>query len=187
MSEINIGEKIKQLRNLHGLTQEELADRTELSKGFISQLERDLTSPSIATFMDILEALGSNPTDFFSEKVQEKIVYTPEDTFEKIFADEEGLGGGYELRWLIPNAQKNRLEPIIVTLEPGTCFEEHDAHEGEEFGYILNGQVTIVLGERRVRAKKGDSFYFKPSARHWVENRGKRPATVLWVATPPTF
>ena len=57
---MSIGDKIKRLRLRLNLTQEELADRTELSKGFISQLERDLTSPSIATLMDILEALGTN-------------------------------------------------------------------------------------------------------------------------------
>ena len=71
---ISIGEKIKQLRIKLGLTQEELAARTELSKGFISQLERDLTSPSIATLMDILEALGTNIRDFFNESIQENIV-----------------------------------------------------------------------------------------------------------------
>ena len=54
----NIGEKIKQLRIMNGLTQEELADRAELSKGFISQLERDLTSPSISTLEDLLQCLG---------------------------------------------------------------------------------------------------------------------------------
>jgi len=186
MGEFSIGDKVKQLRCFHGLTQEELADRTDLSKGFISQLERDLTSPSIATLMDILEALGSNLPDFFSESTEEKIVYSPKDTFVKISegAEEEG---GYELRWLIPNAQKNRIEPILVTLEAGARFEEHDAHEGEEFGYVLAGQVTIIIGERRVRAKKGDSFYFRPTARHWIENNGKRPAEILWVASPPTF
>lgn len=72
---ISIGEKIKQLRTKYGLTQEELAARTELSKGFISQLERDLASPSIATLMDILEALGTNIRDFFNESIEEKVVF----------------------------------------------------------------------------------------------------------------
>ena len=64
---MEIGKKIKRLRLQRGLTQEELADRCELSKGFISLLERDLTSPSIATLMDILESLGSDLRTFFSE------------------------------------------------------------------------------------------------------------------------
>jgi transcriptional regulator with XRE-family HTH domain len=71
---MNIGEKIKRLRVKKSLTQEELADRCELTKGFISQVERDLTSPSIATLVDILEGLGTNLKDFFNETVEEKIV-----------------------------------------------------------------------------------------------------------------
>ena len=63
---MEIGSKIKRLRVRLGLTQEELAARTELTKGFISQLERDITSPSIATLMDILESLGTNVSEFFS-------------------------------------------------------------------------------------------------------------------------
>ena len=62
---MEIGNKIKDLRVQKGLTQEELADRAELSKGFISQLERDLTSPSIATLIDLLQVLGTTPKDFF--------------------------------------------------------------------------------------------------------------------------
>ena len=69
---MEIGEKIRRLRILNNLTQEELADRAELSKGFISQLERDLTSPSILTLMDILQCLGTTPADFFSEKEPEQ-------------------------------------------------------------------------------------------------------------------
>ena len=67
---MELGEKIKELRNKQGLTQEELADRSELSKGFISQLERDLTSPSIATLVDILQCLGTNLNEFFSDDVR---------------------------------------------------------------------------------------------------------------------
>lgn len=69
-----IGEKIKRLRILNNLTQEELALRCDLTKGFISKLERDLTSPSIATLVDILEALGTDLKDFFNESSNNKIV-----------------------------------------------------------------------------------------------------------------
>ena len=71
---MNIGSKLKELRVLKGLTQEELADRAELSKGFISQVERDLTSPSIATLMDILQCLGTSIGEFFNESTEEQIV-----------------------------------------------------------------------------------------------------------------
>ena len=69
---MDIGDRIRRLRLQRGLTQEELADRCELSKGFISLLERDLTSPSIATLVDILESLGTDLKTFFSESGDEK-------------------------------------------------------------------------------------------------------------------
>ena len=80
---MEIGVKIKQLRLQRGLTQEELAARTELTKGFISQLERDLTSPSIATLMDILAALGTDVAGFFRESQDEQVVYSSDDMFVK--------------------------------------------------------------------------------------------------------
>ena len=70
---MQIGDKIKRMRIEKGLTQEELANRCELSKGFISQVENDLTSPSIATLIDILEILGTNLKEFFSDDKDEKI------------------------------------------------------------------------------------------------------------------
>ena len=76
---MKIGEKLKSLRQEKLLTQNELADRCELSKGFISQLERDLTSPSLSTLEDILEVLGTNIRDFFNEKKKKKIVFSVED------------------------------------------------------------------------------------------------------------
>ena len=179
---ISIGEKIRCLRVQKDLTQEELADRCELSKGFISQIERDLTSPSIATLMDILECLGSNLTDFFSVKDQEKLVFHKEDFFTK-----EDREAGQVIRWIVPNAQKNDMEPILLTLEPQSRSMEDEPHIGQEFGYVLTGSVTVVLGETRVKAKKGESFYYTCNKNHYLENTGHGPATVLWVCTPPNF
>ena len=109
---MEIGSKIRELRILNGLTQEELADRSELSKGFISQLENDLTSPSISTLEDILQCLGMTISEFFArEEEQVQVVFGKDDFFEKI--DEELKN---KTEWIIPNAQKNMMEPIKVTL-----------------------------------------------------------------------
>ena len=175
-----IGEKIKMLRVQLGLTQEELADRCELSKGFISQVERELTSPSIATLVDILECLGTDLNGFFSEEKEEKIVYTPEDYFVK--AD-----GERSVTWLVPSAQRNSMEPISVTLKGHTRSFEHNPHEGEEFGFVLSGKITVVSGNVRKKCRKGDSFYFDSSKPHYIENTSSADATVLWVSTPPSF
>ena len=81
---MDLGKKIKQMRNQKGLTQEELADRCELTKGYISQLENNLNSPSIATLTDILSALGSNLSEFFREEADEKVVFTKDEFSRKI-------------------------------------------------------------------------------------------------------
>ena len=78
---MDIGRRLKDLRILNDLTLEELASRSELTKGFLSQVERNLTSPSISTLEDILEALGTNLSDFFRKEEEEKIVFQTQDFF----------------------------------------------------------------------------------------------------------
>ncbi|HHU61213.1 MAG: XRE family transcriptional regulator [Bacillota bacterium] len=179
---MKIGEKIKRLRMQHNLTQEELADRCELSKGFISQVEREITSPSIATLVDILESLGTNLSDFFSDKSPEKVVFTPDDVSVKI--DQE-LGN--EVHWIIPNAQKNAMEPIIVHLEPSGESYFDSPHDGEEFGYVLSGQIELHYGSKNLKVHSGESFYFTSRVGHYISNPNSKPASVLWVSTPPSF
>ena len=165
---MQLGQKIKELRMMYGLTQEELADRAELSKGFISQLERDLTSPSIATLVDVLSCLGTDLAHFFSDLEPEQVVFKPDDMFTKIDEDAKST-----TCWLVPNAQKNRMEPILLTLQPGGHSYEDDPHEGEEFGYVLSGSVLLTVGGAKHKLKKGDSFYFSPTRPHSLVNRGK--------------
>lgn len=179
---MNIGQKIKELRVQKSLTQEELADRAELSKGFISQLERDLTSPSIATLVDILQCLGTNLEEFFSETTAEQVVFKKSDYFEKYDVDLKNL-----IKWIIPNAQKNMIEPILLTLDPGGSTYPDNPHEGEEFGYVISGAITLHIGNRSYKAKKGESFYFTATKQHYITTSEKNGATLLWVSTPPSF
>ena len=134
---MDIGAKIRQIRLQRGLTQEELADRCELTKGFISQLENDVSSPSIATLIDILNILGVTPAAFFTSDAEEKVVFSPADFFES-------EGEGIKKLWLIPNSQKNEMEPIIMFLNEGAESEIRYPFEGEEFGYVLEGKIRIV-------------------------------------------
>ena len=177
---MNLGEKIKRMRLQKGLTQEELADRCELTKGYISQLENNLNSPSIATLTDILAALGSSLAEFFQEETDEKIVYSKNEFIEK---DADGV----LLNWLIPNAQKNMMEPILVELEEGGETAGDVPHEGEEFGYVLTGKITIVLGKKHHVCKKGEAFYYNAGKPHSIINTGKSIAKFLWISTPPNF
>jgi len=178
---MDIGQKLKELRIQKSLTQEELADRAELSKGFISQLERDLTSPSIATLTDILQCLGTDLKEFFSEEADTQVVFSGEDYFEKTDTELNN-----KIEWIIPNSQKNEMEPIRLTLGPNGTTYPDNPHEGEEFGYILSGNIRIHIGNKIYKAKKGESFYFTPTSTHYIE-AGKNGASLIWVSSPPSF
>ena len=147
-----LGERIKTLRLSCELTQEELADRCELTKGYISQLENDLTSPSIATLIDILSALGTDLKEFFSQdETEEKVVFNKNEFIEKVTNE-------YTLNWLVPNAQKNSMEPIHISLNPNSQTDQDFPHEGEEFGYVIKGEIVLVLGKRKVKVKRARVF-----------------------------
>ena len=180
MTAVEIGRKIKQLRIQKGLTLEELASRSELTKGFLSQLERELTSPSIATLNDIVEALGSSLAEFFKEEEQEQLVFHKKD----FFVDEQE---DYSIEWVIPNAQKNKMEPILLTLHPHKRSQEMESHHGEEFGYVLKGTVTLVRGSKKYRLKAHETFYLDGSRGHYLYNSGSSDAKILWITTPPMF
>jgi len=177
---MDIGKKIKELRVLKGLTQEELADRSELSKGFVSQLENNLTSHSIATLIDILQCLGTNIHEFFEPEAAEQIVFKDEDYFEKTDAELKN-----KIEWIIPNAQKNIMEPIRLTLEAGGETYPDNPHEGEEFGYVLSGRITIHPGNNEFSASKGESFYFTPDKKHYIS--ADKKSEIIWVSSPPSF
>ena len=79
------------------------------------------------------------------------------------------------------------MEPILVELGSGGETIEDDPHEGEEFGYVLSGTLKLVLGDRVLRVKREESFYFRSNVPHKLVNAGKTPCRVLWVSTPPSF
>lgn len=179
--EEQIGAKIRDLRNQNGLTQEELADRTELTKGFISQLERGLTAPSVSTLLDIVECLGTNLSDFFHEENDQQIVFPKEDYFEK--EDEDGNS----ITWLIATAQSRSLEPILVRIQPGQSMPLDKPHEGEEFGYVIDGTVQIHYDEQVYTVREGDSFIFLANRKHKISSACKKVSTILWISSPPSF
>lgn len=178
---MNIGIKIKRLRTLLGLTQEELANRCDLTKGYISQLENDLTSPTISTLNDILVALGTNLGDFFMVKEgEEKLVWDKNDYFVKESEDQT-------ITWLVPNSQKNEMEPIIINLKASAQTTIDMPHEGQEFGYVLEGKIKLVVGGKEYYCKKGETFYFTTDKNHYIINEEKENAKVIWVSSPPNF
>lgn len=179
---MEIGEKVRNLRQKMGLTQEELADRSDLTKGFISQLENANTSPSVDTMESIVRALGTNMSDFFREEASVQVVYYKENGFTALY---EKLGS--KVSWIVPDAQKNQMEPILLELQAGGKSKQYTPFEGEAFGYVLEGQIQLNYGEEEYGISKGDCFYFEANRSHSISNLSQKQAKLLWIFTPPHF
>jgi len=177
---LEIGQKIKELRLAAELTQEELAVRAQLTKGFISQIENDQTSISLDSLIDILDALGISIGDFFSsDEDSQRIVFNRDD---RIQLSDRGASS-FEL--MVPGSTNMLMDPILVTLEPGQSLPVEEPHSGEEFGFMLAGQLTITYGKKNYHVRKDDCFYFKAYRAHRFSNQGKYKASFVWVVTPP--
>ncbi|MCX5799220.1 MAG: cupin domain-containing protein [Proteobacteria bacterium] len=179
--EASIGERIKMLRQAKTLTQEELATRAGLTKGFISQIERNLTSLSVESLIGILDALDEKPSRFFDGAFAEKIVFKLKDRVELEKEDVKTF------QILVPAAQNRLMDPAFLELDVNEKTPEEEPHEGEEFGFVLSGSIEIVLGGKAYKLKKGECFYFQATKKHFIANRRNSKAFVLWVSSPPNF
>lgn len=178
---MKIGKKLKNLRIKHNLSMQELADRCDLSKGFISQLENDLSSASIDTLKTILDIYDISFSTFFSEKQPKpKFVFH---SYEASVLDEEN----YQVKWLISKAQKLNLEPIIITLKPFGTSQIINPFQGQIFGYVLAGKVLVHYGNQCSKISENESFYVKGDAKHFLENPTNKNSEILWISNPPIF
>ena len=177
----SIGERIKMLRQAKNLTQEELAVRAGLTKGFISQVERNHTSLSVESLIAVLDALDEKPSAFFNGALDEKIVFKLKD---RVDMEMEGVE---TFQILVPAAHNRMMDPALLELKAGEKTPEEEPHEGEEFGFVLSGNIDLMLGGKLHRLKKGECFFFKATRKHFLVNRRTQKATVLWVSSPPNF
>ncbi len=176
---LRIGSKIKSLRLASELTQEELANRARLTKGFISQLENDQTSISLESLADILDALGVSLPEFFSDSSEAQIVFRPT---ERVAVD--GMGASrFEL--LVPSSTNNLMDPIMVELQPGESLKDSGPHSGEQFGYVLKGTVTLKVNKKVLKVPRRHCFYFKSDKPHQIMNKSGSVVSFLWVTSPP--
>ncbi|PLX72205.1 MAG: Cro/Cl family transcriptional regulator [Desulfuromonas sp.] len=179
---MKIGSHLKRLRMVNALTQEELASRADLTKGYISQLENDTACPSIATLKDILDVFGVSMQEFFSEQQSAEVVFGPEARVQPTDDD-----SSFKVELLVPGAQNREMDPALVSLEPGAEMDVQDFHEGEEFGFVMQCRIQVQLDNEVYTVRKNECFYFASDRRHAVRNVGKGVARIIWVVTPPTF
>lgn len=180
-----LGTRIRGLRKRRGLTLAELARQSGLTAGYISQLERNLSYPSIPALFNIARSLGVTIQWFFASEVAVDAAdagYVVRRNSRLNVHYEDGI-----VDELLSPQPSRQLEILHSRFPPGAYSQQSYSHEGEEAGYILAGVFELWVGERHFHLQEGDSFSFSSQEPHRYGNPGEHEALVLWVITPPTF
>lgn len=179
-----IGEKIREFRELKGLSIRQLAEEAGCSPSLVSQLENNRVDPSISTLKKIAKALGVNIVDFFMEDYlnHEDVVTSIQDR-----VDIQLKRWDAKIQSLVKSTRNKKMQPFFTKIKPGGGSHGMYHHEGEEFGYVLKGTLSLVLEDREYTIKANESFYFMSHIPHDWRNKGEEDVEVIWVITPPTF
>lgn len=175
---MSLGAKIRSRRRLVGMTLEAVAQAADLSKPFLSQVERDQASPSLSSLRKIAGALKVH-TGYFVNVPTEKETVKRGDQL-RFFTLENSAKQYASLTGNVPNRQ---LEALLTRLPPKTVLEV-TTHAGEEFLYLLEGCLHISLDDQEFEVRAGDSAHYLSTTRHTWENRGEQDVVLIWVGTP---
>lgn len=179
---MDIGDKLRNLRLNAKLTQQELADKLGFTKGYISQIENDVTSPSMLALFQILEALGTSLEAFFSPYIEPQIVFNKNE-----YQIEEDKNLKHIVTRLLPNTLEYDLGSVILEIEPGGQTKIFERAYGVIFGYVLEGQITLVKNKTRYTVKRYESFYYETNHEHYILNTNNDKAKILLVSKPKVF
>jgi transcriptional regulator with XRE-family HTH domain len=181
----NLGSQLREIRRVKKITLQQLAEQIGKSVGHLSQVERNISQPSLRVLQDISKAIGVQIGYFFQ-------------TSEAIPPEEEGIivrknvrkrlnyGNGVVDYLLSPNL-RGSIELMLCEFDHGYVSGEPISHEGEEAGVVVQGTFDIWIGDKHFRLSEGDSFTFQSTTPHRFGNNGREQAKVLWVVTPPTY
>jgi transcriptional regulator with XRE-family HTH domain len=187
--EVRVGEKIKALREKKGLSLKELADLTGFSTALLSQMENHLVSPSLGTIIKMAGALSVRVGDFLGETEGEPYTIVRKEERKKVsrFASKDGVKYGYSYESLGFEKKDRHMEPFIVTLEPATVkTAKTSVHEGEEFIFVLEGEMEVILGNHTDILYPGDSIYYDSTIPHRVQCHQDKITRILAVLYAPT-
>jgi len=174
-----IGPRLRQLRSQRKLNLASVAKQIGISVGFLSALERSQMSASVGTLRKLARFYRTNILDFFDPTESNSRLVRPGK--RKIL--EAGPGVRMELlAW-----GNTVMEPHLFRIAPQAGSGDSYAHEGQEFLFLLRGELTISLSGKEYSLKRGDSFYFESATPHRWNNPGRTETWVLWINTPPTF
>jgi transcriptional regulator with XRE-family HTH domain len=181
-----LGVRLRHARMVRGMTLKELADNAQCSESMLSKIENDKAAPSFGTLHRVATALGTNISDLYSAANSGDRVISHAGERPVLVTDNLRSGKGIQLERLIPYSREHLLQGNIHTIAPGGGSEAI-VHSGEEIGYVLEGEIELLLDGKKHRAMPGDSFHFRSELPHAYRNVGTKTARVLWVSTPPTF
>lgn len=176
-----VGARLRFLRDMHGLSQRELARRAGLTHGTIGSIERDAISPSVGSLRKILDSFPMTLSEFFA--------LDPEIESQVFFRQEELMevgGGGISLRQVGHNLKNRPLQVLLERYEPGAeTAKAPYSHVGDEGGVVIQGQVEITVGGSTRVLGPGDGYLFSSRLPHKFRNVGKGVAVVVSANTPP--
>ena len=174
-----IGAQLRQLRTRRGLSLAQVAETVGISIGFLSALERSQMSGSVGTLRKLARFYKTNILEFFEASGASGRHVRP--------AQRKVLEAGDGVRMELLAWGDTVMEPHLFRVAPESGSGESYSHEGEEFIYVLRGELTITVDGEEYQLKSGDSFYFESTTSHHWKNPGRRETLLLWVNTPPTF
>ena len=182
--EMKVGERIRELRETKGLSLKEMGDLTGFSTALLSQMENHLISPSLGTLIKISRALEVQLGYFFGEDPGEPYAIVRKDERKKVsrFASKNGVKYGYSYESLGFEKKDRHMEPFLVTLEPATLKSTKTSiHEGEEFIFVLEGEMEVTLDNHTDILYPGDSIYYDSTIPHRVQCRKDKETKILAV------
>ncbi|OGP63661.1 MAG: hypothetical protein A2170_10475 [Deltaproteobacteria bacterium RBG_13_53_10] len=188
--DIRVGEKIKAVREQKGFSLRDVADLTGFSTALLSQMENHLVSPSLGTIIKLAKTLNVRVSEFFGETRGEPFTIVRRDERKNTsrFASKDGVKYGYSYESLGIDKKDRHMEPFIVTLEPATVKSvKTSVHEGEEFIFVLEGEMEVILGNHTDLLYPGDSVYYDSTLPHRVQchqDKVTRILAVLYGANP---
>ena len=174
-----IGAHLRQLRARKGLSLAQVAEAVGISVGFLSALERSQMSGSVGTLRKLARFYKTNILDFYEANGTSGRHVRP--------AERKVLEAGEGVRMELLAWGNAVMEPHLFRIAPEAGSGESYTHEGEEFIYVLRGDLEITVDGEEYRLKTGDSFYFESATPHRWKNPGRKETLLLWVNTPPTF
>jgi transcriptional regulator with XRE-family HTH domain len=174
-----IGRGLRSLRQRKGLTLEDVSSRCGLSIGFLSQVERGLSSLSISSLRAICDALEVPVTHFFAAMPSDgPLVVRAGKPRSRI-----KIGDAQVTYNLLSNSMTDRILEALIAEYPPHYHPPRVTHVGEEFGYVLEGQVLLQVGDKEDVLGPGDSFHIFSTQEHTVQNPGDTTTKILWVLT----